>query len=223
MDFAEIIDQIESELKEIELQEQANQKEQVELIQNIEQLKQEIEERIHRQSELDREALELCRRGEELKEKQAKIVKIQSLSANFQDLQAEFQGHQDLLETLYSSVHAIANSESHLSTQNQNESSEELEITIETIKANLPQAERLYQKLVAENLEQYHTYQNMIISGLDLIWCAVGFIAFGKESYKKMSLKHHPDRQGSEQAMQLINTAWEITQDYLNSQEQTNY
>jgi DNA repair exonuclease SbcCD ATPase subunit len=223
MDFAEIIARIESELKEIELQEQTNQKEQIELIQNIEQLKQEIAERIQRQSELDREALELCRRGEELREKQAKIAKIQSLSANFHDLQTEFQGHQDLLATLYSSVSAIAGFEAHLNPQDRDESREELEITIETIKAKLPQAERLYQKLVAENLEQYHTYQNMIISGLDLIWCAVGFIAFGKESYKKMSLKHHPDRQGSEQAMQLINTAWEITQDYLNSQEQLNY
>jgi DNA repair exonuclease SbcCD ATPase subunit len=223
MNFAEILSQINNQLQEIEEQEKANQKEQAELTSYIEQLKLEIEEKIYRQSELDREALELCRRGEEIREKLAKIAKIQSLSANFQDLQAEFQGNQDLLNTLYSSFSAIANPELHSNTQDRDESDEELVITIETIKAKLPQAERLYQKLVAENLEQYHTYQNMIISGLDLIWCAVGFIAFGKESYKKMSLKHHPDRQGSEQAMQLINTAWEITQDYLNSQEQTNY
>lgn len=241
MNFAEILSQINSQLAEIEAQEEANQKEQAELAQhitqltqNLEQLKLEIEEKIHRQSELDRQALELCRLGDDLREKQQKINKIQSFSEDFQDLQAELQGSQELLDTLYSSVSAIARPSQNLSIEeedlntgsdNHSEDSdrEEVTITIETIKARLPHAERLYQQLVASNLEQYHTYQNLIINGLDLIWCAVGFIAFGKESYKKMSLKYHPDRQGSRQAMQLINTAWEIAQEYLSSQEYTHY
>ncbi|VEP11882.1 Heat shock protein DnaJ domain protein [Hyella patelloides LEGE 07179] len=242
MNFTEIISQIKLQLEEIEQKEKANQKEQAEitqnieqLTQNIEQLKLEIEDKYRRQSELDREALELYHRGEELKEKQAKIAKIQSFSEEFQFLQTEFQDNQDLLDTLYSSVASISNTDSHsdnnfnpenhelysrqndYQNNNREEQTENIIFNIEIIKAKLANAERLYQSLVAQNLEQYHTYQNLIIDGLDLIWCAVGFVAFGKESYKKMSFKYHPDRQGSEQAMQLINTAWEITQKHLKS------
>lgn len=239
MNFAEINNQIETQLKEIVEKEQANQLEQIELsqkieqlTQNIEQLKQEIEEKHHRQSELDREALELCSRSEELKEKQEKIAKIQSFSEEFQGLQAEFQDNKDLLDTLYSSISAIAvphdpqynfnlenpilnfdREESEI--DNQTNSTEDFNLSIKEIKTKLPHAEKLYQQLVAQNLEQYHTYQNLIINGLDLIWFAVGFVAFGKESYKKMCLKYHPDLNGSEIAMQLINTAWEISQSYL--------
>lgn len=273
MNFAEIINQIKSQLEEIEAREKANQKEQAELTKNIEQLNQnivqlqlEIEEKIYRQSQLDQEALELCRLGEDLREKQEKIAKIQSFSEHFQGLQAELQGNKDLLNTLYSSVsthresnffettnddlldnsdreteetpsmasgwqvvHGSEETSVHFSVNSESsfneppESTEEFNITIDTIKAKLPQAERLYQKLVAQHLEQYHTYQNLIIHGLDLIWFSVGFIAFGKEAYKKMSLKYHPDRQGSAQAMQLINTAWEITEEYLNNQAHFNY
>lgn len=273
MNFPEILNQIKSQLEEIEVREKANQKEQAELTKNIEQLNQnivqlqlEIEEKIYRQSQLDQEALELCRLGEDLREKQEKIAKIQSFSEHFQGLQAELQGNEDLLNTLYSSVsthresnffettnddlldnsdreteetpsmasgwqvvHGSEETSVHFSVNSESsfneppESTEEFNITIDTIKAKLPQAERLYQKLVAQHLEQYHTYQNLIIHGLDLIWFSVGFIAFGKEAYKKMSLKYHPDRQGSAQAMQLINTAWEITEEYLNNQAHFNY
>ena len=48
-----------------------------------------------------------------------------------------------------------------------------------------------------------------------LAFC-IGFIAFGRDSYRQMSKKHHPDlKSGSERAMQLINTAWRISQQYL--------
>lgn len=232
MNFTEIISQIKSRLQEIAEKEKANQQEQVEVTQKIEQLKQEIAENYRRQSELDQEALDLCRLTEELTEKQQKIAKIQSFSQEFQDLQTEFQDNQDLLDTLYSSISAIAKFDDNLNWENQavtfsdnlhhinteTEPAEEFALSIKTIKAELPQAERLYQQLVATNLEQYHTYQNLIIDGLDLIWCSVAFVVFGKESYKQMSLKYHPDRDGSEQAMQLINTAWEISQKHLASQ-----
>ena len=240
MNFTEILQQIKSQLEEIEKKEQANQKEQAELTQNIEQLadkieqlNREIEEKYRRQSELDREALDLCRLSEELQDKQQKISKIQSFSAEFQGLKAEFAGNQDLLNTLYSSLSAVANFNGSLNLENSStnlfesdqtdipeDEIEEFTLNIETIKANLPQAEKLYQQLVAKNLEQYHTYQNLIVNELDLIWCAVAFVVFGKESYRKMSLKYHPDLQGSEQAMQLINTAWEISQEHIKSQVQ---
>ena len=238
MNFAEINNQIETQLKEIVEKEQANQLEQIELsqkieqlTQNIEQLKQEIQEKHHRQSELDCEALELCSRSEELKEKQEKIAKIQTFSEEFKGLQAEFQDNKDLLDTLYSSISAIAlpldpqynfnlenptlNFDRETEIDNQTNLTEDFNLSIKEIKTELPHAEKLYQQLVARNLEQYHTYQNLIINGLDLIWFAVGFVAFGKESYKKMCLKYHPDRNGSEIAMQLINTAWEISQSCL--------
>ncbi|MEM6614415.1 MAG: molecular chaperone DnaJ, partial [Cyanobacteria bacterium P01_C01_bin.72] len=88
-------------------------------------------------------------------------------------------------------------------------------ITIDEIKAALPNAERIYQKLVANYLEEYKTYQNYIVDGLDVIWYAVAFIAFGRTSYRKMGFKYHPDLDGSERAMQLVNTAWSISQKYL--------
>ena len=235
MNFTEIISQIKSRLQEIAEKEKANQQEQVEVTQKIEQLKQEIEENYRRQSELDREALDLCSLTEELTEKQQKIAKIQSFSQEFQDLQTEFQDNQDLLDTLYSSISAIAKVDNNFNLENQavnfsynlhqiktkTEQAEEFNLSIKKIKAQLPQAERLYQQLVAKNLEQYHTYQNLIIDGLDLIWYSVAFVVFGKESYKQMSLRYHPDQNGSEQAMQLINTAWEISQKHLESQDKT--
>lgn len=244
MDFAEINSQIETQLEEIAQKELANQQEQIELAQkieeltqNIEQLQQEIAQKHHRQSELDREALELCSRSEELKEKQEKIAKIQTFSEEFQGLQEEFQDNKDLLDTLYSSISAIAvpkdlqynfnlDSQSlnlyqdRFEAEEQTNSSKDFNLSIEEIKAKLPHAEKLYQQLVARNLEQYHTYQNLIINGLDLIWFSVGFVAFGKDSYKKMSLKYHPDLNGSEIAMQLINTAWEISQSYLQDEHE---
>ena len=235
MNFTDIINQIEAQLKDIQAQERSNQEEQAQVTQRIEELKLGIETMCHRQSELDQEALELCRLGEELKEKKRKIARIQSFSSDFQDLQAEFQGNQDLLDTLYSSISAVAVPDPNFDpntpvtnspeTQPQNNvrpeqlESEELELSIATIKSQLPHAERLYQKLVAKHLEQYHTYQNLIVNGLDLIWCSVAFAVFGKEAYRKMSLRYHPDQNGSDLAMQLINTAWEISQQHLESGE----
>lgn len=237
MNFSEILEQIQSELEQITEREQANQKEQAELTQeisqlsqNIEQLQQEIEAKYLRQSKLDQEALELCRRSEDLTEKKEKIGKIQSFSAEFQGLQAEFQGNKDLLNTLYSSISAIAPeleqpASLEYSLENsvfppESERDLNFSLAIPTIKEKLANAEKLYQKLVAKHLDKYHTYQNQIIDGLDLIWCAVGFVAFGKESYRQMSLKYHPDRAGSEQAMQLINTAWEIAREHLDIEQE---
>ena len=87
-------------------------------------------------------------------------------------------------------------------------------ISIDEIKEALPNAERIYQKLVANYLEEYKTYQNYIVDGLDVIWYAVAFVAFGRPSYRKMGFKYHPDLDGSERAMQLVNTAWSISQKY---------
>ncbi|MGL6339562.1 MAG: J domain-containing protein, partial [Waterburya sp.] len=70
--------------------------------------------------------------------------------------------------------------------------------------------------------EEYKTYQNFIVDGLDLIWYAVAFIAFGRTSYRKMSFKYHPDLDGSELAMQLINTAWSISQNFVNNSTTAN-
>ena len=88
-------------------------------------------------------------------------------------------------------------------------------ISIEEIREALPNAEKLYQQLVANNLEEYKTYQNFIVDGLDLIWYAVAFLAFGRSAYRKMGFKYHPDLDGSQRAMQLINTAWSICQDFV--------
>ena len=88
-------------------------------------------------------------------------------------------------------------------------------LTLQHIKTVLPNAELIYKHLIAHNLEKYQTYQNLIIDELDVIWCSVAFIAFGRTAYRQLSFKHHPDLNGSAEAMQLINTAWEISEEYL--------
>ena len=226
----ETIAQIEAQLTEIASKEEANQKQQAIISQKIKDLEAKIQKQYRRQNQLDQEAIDLCNQSEQLKLKLAKLNKIANLAQNFQELAEECQDNQELLSTLYSSVsntaligeqqqiaqelippyeNAVLNLKEDL---NQN-----LELSIESIKAKLPNAEKIYQKLVASYLEQYHTYQNLIVDDLDLVWCAVAFIAFGRTSYLQMCRKHHPDLAGSEQAMQLINTAWEISQEYLKS------
>lgn len=273
MKFPEIIKQIKNQLDSLEENEESNRQEQIKVADQIEQLKQEIVDQEQRQKELDHEALDICRRMDELKDKREKLCKIELFSTEFQDLQSELASSPDLLDTLYSSVSALANTSVNslprqqgnnkqenakpkefnninikdIPTQpsqsvDQNDSNrqledqqinqeenqptpapekeviEEFEITIADIKAKLPNAERIYQNMVAKNLEEYHTYQNLIIDGLDLIWCSVAFVAFGKDIYKSMSLRHHPDRDPDQEksaiAMQLINTAWEISQEH---------
>ena len=74
-------------------------------------------------------------------------------------------------------------------------------------------------RLVAKHLEEYKTYQNFIVDGLDLIWYAVAFVVFGRSAYRKMGFKYHPDLDGSERAMQLINTAWSISQGFAKDKD----
>ncbi len=226
----EMIAQIEAQLKEIAAKEEANQKEQAIISQNIKDLEASIQKQYSRQNQLDQEAIDLCNNSEQLRFKLAKLNKIAHLAQNFQELAEECQDNQELLSTLYSSVsnkvlvgeapqfpqeliphnnNAVINLEEDIN--------KSLKISIETIKAKLPNAEKIYQKLVASHFEQCRTYQNLIVDDLDLVWCAVAFIAFGRDSYRQMCRKHHPDLAGSELAMQLINSAWEISQEYLKS------
>ena len=242
MNIIETIARIKSQLEEIELQEQINQQEQAKVNQRIVELETELEQQNQRRNQLDEEALRLYTRAEQLKPKLDKLERIANLSKEFLDLHAECQDNQDLLNTLYSSVSTISVEDNLSSDYNTNRAvnlsddsfqseSDEMDgddsqatesssyadysVSIDDIKQALPNAEKIYQKLVANYLEEYKTYQNYIIDGLDLIWYAVAFIAFGRSSYRKMSFKYHPDLDGSEMAMQLINTAWSISQDYV--------
>ena len=239
MNLTEILNQIKSQLEQIHAQEQANQQEQAKINQRIEELEAEIKQQLRRRSELDEEAIRLYSQAEELKPKLNKLQKILNLSQEFQELKAECQDNQELLNTLYSSItniSALGNEnndnvieyhskdeiesknefQANLNLNNTNNSDPNYKLSIEEIKQALPNAEKIYQHLVASYLEEYQTYQNYIVDGLDLIWYSVGFIAFGRESYRKMSKKYHPDlKPGSERSMQLINTAWEISQQYL--------
>ena len=228
MNIVETITQIEAQLEQIQQQEEANQQEQAQVNQRIQELENKLQQKQQRRNELDREALRLYTQAEELKLKLDKLKRIASLSQEFLALQTECQDSEDLLSTLYSSfseapieVNQQILLNSPLFKQDATEAAEakaeysQYSISIEEIKQALPQAERIYQKLVANYLEEYKTYQNFIVDGLDVIWYAVAFIAFGRPSYRKMGFKHHPDLDGSQRAMQLINTAWSISQSYL--------
>ena len=222
MNLTEILNQIKSQLEQINAKEQANQQEQAQINRRIEELEAEIKQQLHRRSELDEEAIRLFSQAEELKPKLNKLQRILNLSQEFQELQVECQDNQELLNTLYSSVSSstvLTNDDYNLGVEfklDANQTDSSYRLSIEEIKNALPNAEKIYQHLIAGYLEEYQTYQNYIVDGLDLIWYSVGFIAFGRDSYRKMSFKYHPDlKTGSERAMQLINTAWEISQQYL--------
>ena len=243
MDIIETVAQIKSQLKEIESKEQTNQQEQAKINQRIIDLEQELKQQNIRRNELDREALKLYTKAEELRPKLNKLKRIANLSKEFLDLHTECQDNQDLLNTLYSSVSntslenkkpvvtdiyadkPASSQEESLQTDWANDHAWEQKnnanysISIDEIKKALPNAEKIYQQLVANYLEEYKTYQNYIIDGLDLAWYAVAFIAFGRPSYRKMGFKYHPDLDGSEMAMQLINTAWSISQNFLGNSD----
>jgi chromosome segregation ATPase len=225
MDVVGTVAQIKAQLAEISAREQANQSEQLKISQRIQELDAELQQQYQRQSALDEEAIQLYSHAEQLKFKLTKLERIALLSQEFLELHQECQDNQDLLNTLYSSFSNLSLSQadkqelqnSAARSTEERHPDREFKLSIEAIKEALPNAEKIYQTLVAQYLEQYQVYQNFIIEGLDLIWCAVGFIAFGRTSYRKMSFKYHPDLDGSERAMQLINTAWEISQEYLNN------
>ncbi|MBE9047548.1 molecular chaperone DnaJ [Pleurocapsales cyanobacterium LEGE 10410] len=227
----ETIAQVKSQLEQIELREQANQQAQAKTNQRILDLETELQQQQQQRNKLDEEALKLYTQAEELNSKLDKLKRIAHLSQEFLELHTECQDNQDLLNTLYSSVsntsiqdsEAVLNAsivERELAQTNALEITEERDyaqysISIDDIKEALPNAEKIYQQLVAAYLEEYKIYQNYIVDGLDLIWYAVAFIAFGRSSYRKMGFKYHPDLDGSERAMQLINTAWSISQNFL--------
>ena len=235
MDINETMAQIKNQLEQIELSEQENQREQAEVTEIIVDLEAKLQEWQKRRNELDEEALKLYTQAEELRPKLDKLERIANLSKEFLDLHNECQDSQDLLSTLYSSIstssveddngQVLLNSPlfkqqpdravSPITPETPPKDYSEYSISIDEIRKALPNAERIYQKLVANYLEEYKTYQNYIVDGLDVIWYAVAFIAFGRSSYRKMGFKYHPDLDGSERAMQLINTAWSISQKHL--------
>ena len=248
MDIIETINRMKSQLKEIESQEQANQSKQAEVEKRISELEAELQQKNQQRDRLDREALKLYTEAEELRPKLDKLERIANLSKEFLELHSECQDNQDLLNTLYSSIpDASVQNRKPISTniytdkpasQSKTFSKESVaakdrldsqfadshsyadySITMDEIRAALPNAEKIYQQLVAGYLEEYKTYQNYIVDGLDLIWYAVAFIAFGRSSYRKMGFKYHPDLDGSDMAMQLINTAWSISQNFVNNDD----
>jgi uncharacterized phage infection (PIP) family protein YhgE len=242
MDINESIAQIRSQLDQIERKEAENQREQAEVTKLILKLETKLKQFQKRRDELDEKALKLYTQAEELKPKLSKLERIANLSKDFLELHHECQDSQDLLSTLYSSISAESPEETDrallnsplfkqkateltpepIPLKNPPQDYSQYSISIDEIKQALPNAEKVYQKLVANYLEEYKTYQNYIVDGLDVIWYAVAFIAFGRSSYRKMGFKYHPDLDGSERAMQLVNTAWSISQRYSGKSSETN-
>jgi chromosome segregation ATPase len=238
MNFADTIAQLQWQLGEIAIRSEKNQQQQATTQERIEKLEAQIQQQYSRQSELDEEAIDLEQQAQKLKANLNKLQRITSLSQQFQELAAECQDDRELLQTLYLSIPrqeacningivdiVTDNQEEHsinptdrlkdeLNDRKQSNTYRDSELTIAKIKAALPNAERIYRQMVARYLEQYQAFQNLIVDELDVIWCSVAFIAFGRSSYRQLSFKHHPDLNGSDRAMQLINKAWEISQDY---------
>ena len=229
MNITENIAQIESQLKKIESREEANQSEQAKTSQRILELEAELQQQQQHRDRLDEEAIMLYTQVEELKPKLDKLKRIANLSKEFLELHTECLGSEDLLSTLYSSVSAEsiednmqALSESPLLkplAKTQPNDYSQYSIDIKEIREALPNADKIYQRLRGRHLEEYKTHQNFVVDGLDLLWYAVAFVAFGRSAYRKMGFKYHPDLDGSQRAMQLINTAWSISQEFVNDSD----
>ena len=231
MNIIENIAQLQSQLKEIQSKEEANQQEQAKTSQRILELEAELQQKLQHRDRLDEEAIKLYSQVEELKPKLDKLKRIANLSKEFLELHTECLGSEDLLSTLYSSVSAESIEDNIQALNNlptleppdktQSNDYSQYTINIEEIREALPNAEKIYQRLLGKNLDEYKTYQNYVVDGLDLLWYAVAFIAFGRSAYRKMGFKYHPDLDGSERAMQLINTAWSISQKFINDSDKT--
>lgn len=239
MNLADTILHIQSQLQQIEIQEENNQREQAATNSRIEELEAELKQQYQRQSELDSEALELYRNTEDLKNKLERLRRISGLSLEFKQLQNEFQGNQDLLETLYVSIFESAERSERnkyfqidiqdlIDDDDVNDTNDKTndksvsdfgdrnnpELTVDNIRAALSDADRIHYQLNEWYCEKFEVHKNSSIDNLTVGWYAVAFIAFGRSLYHKLSRKHHPDRNGSDSAMQLLNTAWEVSEDY---------
>jgi chromosome segregation ATPase len=235
MNLVETIAYIQSQLKQIEIQQEENQREQAETNLRIEELEAEIKQQYKRQSELDSEAIELYTKAEEFNTKLEKLTRISSLSEEFEQLQRECKDNQELLETLYVSIFESAERNKYLRisiedlTSNEDDRISEKkssidisdtmspEVTIEKIREKLPDAEQIHQQLSEWYSEKFEVYDRCLIDNMTVAWYSVAFIAFGRSLYYRLSRKHHPDMDGSDGAMQLINAAWEVSEDYLSS------
>jgi chromosome segregation ATPase len=233
MNLIETIAYIQSQLKQIEIQQEDNQREQASTNLRIEELEAEIKQQYKRQSELDSEAIELYTKAEEFKTKLERLTRISSLSQEFEQLQRECKDNQELLETLYVSIFESAERNKYLRISIEDLTSSEddrsppkkssidisdtinPEVTIENIREKLPDAEQIHQQLSEWYSEKFEVYDRCTIDNMSVAWYSVAFIAFGRSLYYRLSRKHHPDMAGSDGAMQLINAAWEVSEDYL--------
>lgn len=232
MNIAQTVAQLESQIREIVLLQEQNQREQANISIRIKELEAETKKQYQLQSQLDNEAIQLFQQAEKIQSKLDRIKRIAHLSQEFQRLQKEFKEDQELLETLYSSMmFEVVESNNDNSGNERSEDAELFDLlynepdedrhdrienlTIETIKVSLPNAEEVHQQLIEWYFEKYQTYKDCILGELSVTWYAVAFIVFGRSLYHKLSRQHHPDFQGSDDAMQLINAAWEISEDYL--------
>jgi predicted ATP-dependent protease len=235
MNLIETIAYIQSQLQHIELQQEENRRDQAETSLRIEELEAEVKQQYKRQSELDSEAIELYTKAEEFNTKLERLTRISSLSQEFEQLQKECKDNQELLETLYVSIFESAERNKYLrisiqdlASSEDNQISEKKsslnisdtltpEVTIEHIREVLPDAEQIHQQLSEWYSEKFEVYNHCLIDNMTVAWYSVAFIAFGRSLYYRLSRKHHPDMDGSDGAMQMINAAWEVSEDYSSS------
>lgn len=229
MDLQPAIAKLETQLQQIIQQQQSNQQQQIEVKQQIEDLDQQLQIYLKRQRELDNEAINLFEQKEQLEQKIAKIRQIYRISEEFRQLQQEFKDDRQLLDTLYNAMIFADVEPPPIDVQDNqdpfnyqanewlfksNQGGVGSIVTVEQIKATLPDAEIIHQQIGDRYLETYQSYRNLLVEQLDLIWCTVAFIAFDRSLYVQLSRKYHPDMGGSAQKMQLVNAAWEIYQDW---------
>jgi hypothetical protein len=240
MELSNFIAQLTSQLNEVVIQQEQNQQEQELASKSIFELEAQLQQKYTRQRELDFEAIGLYRKAQDIEVKLNKMKRISSIKEEFKQLVRECGNDRQLLDTLYESlVFDPALNESQIDRTETiepdpftkepfgyaesldvgffKEELEDLNLTVESIEDILPKAREIYQYLTREYSDRQEFYAKETVEGLDFIWCAVAFIARGRELYRKLSRRHHPDLNGTAQSMQFINAAWEVSQEYIAS------
>ena len=93
------------------------------------------------------------------------------------------------------------------------------ELRKESLAVKMPRYQQIQAEIVAQYGQEYLLYHDKKLGQKSISYYATTFVAFGRPFYIKVCQKYHSDCGGSDEAMQFINAAWDIAQDYINRQE----
>jgi hypothetical protein len=204
--LTDVIDRTQSEIIEMQARENQLQEEQEAASQQISQLREEIQLKYHHQSKIELEIVEVCARQRELKSKLVKLLTMANVVGNLRELLDRIKNDSTLIELFHTSV---GQNERHLKPSSG--------FDLDKIRSSLPNTDAIYQVLSNTYRDTYQACQGYQVENMDVVWCTLAFIAFGRSLYRKFTRNYGFDEQSYANEKLLINTAWDVRCQYLNS------